>query len=89
MRYLVMAFGVTLSASLILFGILNLLLGFDDHVAEGVAGLPFIASHHVCEMLEREHARRAPPEKRAESIYSFAGFAMSWHCCPVNLKRSV
>jgi hypothetical protein len=78
MRYLVMAFGVTLGASVILFGVLNLLLGLDDHVAEGVAGLPFIASHHVCEMLEREHARRAPPEKRAESIYTFAGFAMSW-----------
>lgn len=78
MQQLGIAFGITLTASLLLFCILNLGLGVDDHVSEGVAGLPFIASHHVCEMLEREHARRAAPAKRAARIYSFEGYTISW-----------
>ena len=47
------AFGMMLTASLALFGILWTTTG-DSHVAEGVAGLPFIAAHHVFETLERQ-----------------------------------
>ena len=78
MRELGIAFIITSVASLGLFSILSLVLQFDDHVAEGMAGMPFVATHHICEMLERQRIRRVPAEKRGELISSYEGYGISW-----------
>jgi hypothetical protein len=78
MRELGIAFVITSAASVGLFCILSLLLQLDDHVAEGMAGMPFVAIHHICEWLEHRPAKTLPAEKRGEVISSFEGYAKSW-----------
>jgi hypothetical protein len=78
MKQLGIAFGISLGASIVLFAILHLVFQMDAHGAAGVAGLPFIAAHHLCEMLERRDARKNPATTPAQSIYTYDGFAISW-----------
>jgi len=78
MKYLGIAFGISLGASVILFAVLNLAFHMDAHGAAGIAGLPFIAAHHPCEMLERTQARKNIALEPTKSIYTFDGFSISW-----------
>jgi hypothetical protein len=78
MKNLSVAFGISLGASIVLFFILHFILHMDAHGAAGIAGLPFIASHHLCEMLERTDAKRNLATTPEKSIYTFDGFAISW-----------
>jgi len=78
MKHLSIAFGISLGASIILFAILHLAFHMDAHGAAGIAGLPFIAAHHLCEMLERKDAKKHLASTPEKSIYTYDGFAISW-----------
>jgi hypothetical protein len=81
MKNLGISFGLSFVASTLLFVILYFTLSLDAHAAYGIAGLPFIASTHLCELLERREGKKQlanPTGGRTPNIYKYDKFAISW-----------
>jgi hypothetical protein len=80
MKNLGISFGIAFAASILFFCILNFGLNLDAHAAYGIAGLPFISSTHLCELLEQREGRKrlsGAPASHARGVYTFDKFAIS------------
>lgn len=78
MKYLAIALGVSIALGLVLFGIAYPLLK-NAEMAEGLAALPIVGSHHIADMLERQEARRSLAPDRATSISTLKGYEIAWY----------
>jgi hypothetical protein len=81
MKNLGISFGLSFAASAAFFCILYFLMKLEEHAAYSIAGLPLIASGHLCEVLERREGKREtanPIEGRLTNIYSYEKFFFAW-----------
>ncbi len=78
MKYLILSLAVSIGLGLVLFGIAYPLLQ-NVEMAEGLAALPIVGSHHIAELLERHDARRSLEPNRATAIHTLKGYELSWY----------
>ena len=78
MRNLLISVGLMGLVAGLLFTIIWLIVE-DAHVAEGVAALPFTASHSIAEILERQQTRNTTQTDKISYLYSVEGFVRPWY----------
>ncbi len=78
MKDLLISFSISLAASICLFSVLTFVFEMEAHGAAGIAGLPFIASHHIYEALERDSDKRKTQSSRNVPVRAPDDFYLSW-----------
>ncbi|GEM_PF-5009538 len=78
MKYLIISLAVSIGLGLVLFGIAYPLVQ-NVEMAEGLAALPIVGSHHIAELLERHDARKSLDPGRTTAIHTLKGYELSWY----------
>jgi hypothetical protein len=77
MKHLGLALGISFSVAIAIFGITYPIFG-NAHIAEGLAAIPIVGSHHIAELLERREGKLSLLRDKQTSIYRFDQFGLSW-----------
>ncbi len=79
MRFLLLAFGITLLTSLTIYGVLRLGVGLEGEAAFAVAGFPYLAAGHIYEILERRAAKENLRSGVTVDLVNFHKYSLKWY----------